>query len=224
MASALGARSRDAGVRREAGPSALVSERVDPGLPRTRRFHRARRSRPQPAERDEIIAWLHQAVEKLVSAETGPYTNRNNHAFWRGLAATATGVISNDDKLFQLGLATYATAVGEIADDGSFPLEMQRHELALHCQAFAIQPLVMIAQLALRQGYNLYPLTEDKHQLRDAVDFLNRAIADPALVKKYASEPQAMDFDPGTFQLSWLEFWLQVQPSDQWNAFLTKPF
>ena len=176
------------------------------------------------AERDEVISWLDQAAKKLVSEDQGPISSRNNHSFWRGLAATATGVISGDDELFKLGVSTYATAIGEIAPDGSFPLEMQRHELALHYQAFAIQPLVMIAQLAIRQGYNLFPLTENKRQLSDAVAFLSRAIADPTLVKQYASEPQEMGFDPGTTQLSWLEFWNRAEPSSTWNAHLTKPF
>ena len=177
-----------------------------------------------PADRDEVITWLHQAVTKLLAADQAPISSRNNHYFFRGLAATAVGVISNDDQLFKFGIGTYATAIGELNNDGSFPLEMARHELALHYQAFAIEPLVMIAELALRQGINIYSLEENHHILADAVGFLNRAIADPTLVKKYASEPQQLEFTSGSTMLAWLEFWNARNPSPAWSPYLTKPF
>jgi poly(beta-D-mannuronate) lyase len=177
-----------------------------------------------PAERDEVIAWLHQATKKLLDGDPGSITSRNNHFFFRGLAATAVGVISSDNQLFQYGLATYATAIGELSPDGSFPLEMARHELALHYQAFAIEPLVMIAALAERQGYNILALEQNHRTLADAVAFLNRAIADPTIVKKYASEPQQMDFTPGSTALAWLEFWNARNPYPAWAPYLTKPF
>jgi poly(beta-D-mannuronate) lyase len=84
------------------------------------------------AERDQVIAWLRAAAYKSLSETRGPNsgTDRNNHFFWRGLAATAAGVISKDDKLFATGLRIYATAIGEIDSSGAFPEEMKRHELA----------------------------------------------------------------------------------------------
>jgi poly(beta-D-mannuronate) lyase len=178
----------------------------------------------KPAERDEVIAWLHQAVKKLLDGAPGSITSRNNHFFFRGLAATAVGVISNDNELFQYGLATYATAIGELNPEGSFPLEMARHELAMHYQSFAVEPLVMIAELAARQGYIIFDLEENHHTLADAIGFLNRAIADPTIIKKYASEPQELNFDPGSTALAWLEFWNARNPSPNWAPYLTKPF
>jgi poly(beta-D-mannuronate) lyase len=177
-----------------------------------------------PADRDEVIAWLHHAVKKLLDGDAGSVTSRNNHLFFRGLAATAVGIISNDDELFQYGLATYATAIAELNPDGSFPLEMARHELAMHYQAFAIEPLIMIASLAARQGYNIFSLEQNHHTLADAVGFLNRAILDPTLIRKYAAEPQQLDFTPGSTMLAWLEFWNARNPSPDWAPYLTKPF
>ena len=146
------------------------------------------RSEPRlnTADRDRVIAWLREAAWKSVNETREPNsaTNFNNHFFWRGLAATAAGVISSDDKLFTLGLRTYATAIGEIDDQGAFPQEMTRHELALHYQAFAIEPLVMIAELAYRQGIDIYDLNERGRHLNDAVGFLARSLADPSIVKR----------------------------------------
>jgi poly(beta-D-mannuronate) lyase len=180
------------------------------------------------AERDEVIAWLRAAAHKALSETRGPAsgTSSNNHFFWRGLAATAAGVISQDDSLFRQGIGIYATAIGEMDPDGSFPAEMQRHELALHYQAFAIEPLVMIAELANRQGFDIYPLEEDHHRLADAVGFLHRAILDPSLVKKYAAEPQQLhpDLDPGSQLLAWVEFYRSRTHSTDWDDLLQKPF
>jgi poly(beta-D-mannuronate) lyase len=179
-------------------------------------------------ERDQVIAWLRQAAHKAISETRGPNsgTERNNHFFWRGLAATAAGVISKDDELFSFGLRTYATAIGEIDSNGAFPLEMERHELALHYQAFAIEPLVMIAELSRRQGIDIYGLEKNKHSLSDAVAFLSKAMADPSQVKKYTPEIQqtSADMAPGSQLLAWVEFWNGRFDDPSLKGLLQKPF
>ena len=173
-------------------------------------------------DRDRVIAWLQKAARKAVYASRGPHSDsaRNNHLFWRGLAATAAGVISQDDALFAEGLRTYATAITEIDAEGAFPEEMKRHELALHYQAFAIEPLVMIAELARRQGINLYALKKNGRGLQDAVGFLGRGMKDPSLVKRYTPEPQQLDPDlvPGAQLLAWVEFWNLHSADDSWGC------
>jgi poly(beta-D-mannuronate) lyase len=180
------------------------------------------------ADRDRVIAWLRDAARKSFGETRGPTsgTNTNNHFFWRGLAATAAGVISGDNKLFSDGLRTYSTAISEIDSQGAFPDEMERHELAMHYQAFAIEPLVMIAELAYRQGLNIYPLKQHGRQLSDAVNFLNRAIADPSIIKKYTPEAQKLDpdFQPGSALLSWAELWTARTGDAAWQQYIDKPF
>ena len=186
-------------------------------------------------DRDVVIAWLHDAARKAVHESRGERSGTaiNNHFFWRGLAATAAGVISNDDVLFNEGLKTYASAIAEIDAQGAFPEEMKRHELALHYQAFAIEPLVMIAELARRQGLNVYGLTENKHTLADAVDFLSRAMKDPAIVKSYTPEAQQIEPDlrAGSQVLAWIELWSAHEQSKgasavsgAWNGVLDRPY
>ena len=179
------------------------------------------------ANRDKVIAWLHQAAVKAVNESRGPRsgTEINNHLFWRGLAATAAGVISGDSDLYAQGLRIYATAIDEIDAQGAFPAEMKRHELALHYQAFAIEPLVMIAELAHRQGVNLYGLQKHGRHLSDAVSFLSKAIANSEVAKKYASEPQQLtpDLQPGSQLLAWVEFWEMRGGGEAWQWALTKP-
>jgi hypothetical protein len=179
-------------------------------------------------DRDRVIAWLREAAHKVLSESRGPRsgTSRNNHFFWRGLAATAAGVISNDNGLFQTGIRIYDEAISEIDARGAFPLEMERHELSMHYQAFALEALVMIAELASRQGYNIFALEENHHHLSDAVAFMAKAIADPSIVKAYTPDAQQVspDLDPGRELLSWTEFWNAHFHDPAWKDAFTKPY
>jgi poly(beta-D-mannuronate) lyase len=181
-----------------------------------------------PTDRDAVIDWLRRTASKAVGEERGPRaeSNYNHHFFWRGLAATAAGIISNDDKLFTEGLRIYATALAEMDAQGAFPAEMTHHEIALRDQAFAIEPLVMIAELASRQGVNVYDLNETGHHLSDAVGFLTNAMADPWALEKYTPEPQKIipDLEPGGQMLAWLEFWNRRHPKPSLAYLFDKPF
>lgn len=151
-----------------------------------------------PAQQRRVIAWLAAAAHKDISSER-PTDAGNNHHYWRALAATSVGVIASDDSLFRFGVETYKQAIGEIDPNGAFPMEMARHEYAIHYQGFALQPLVLIAQLAARQGYDLYSYQVNGRTLRDAIVFYGRAVDDPGLVKPYTSDEQNVHFGPVDF-------------------------
>jgi len=118
------------------------------------------------------------------------HARENNHAYWRALCAASVGILTDDNKLYRDALEQYVRAIGQMNPDGSLPLEMARHENALHYQSFALTPLVMIAELAHRQGTDLYSMRVNGHTIADAVDFLVRASANLDLMKQYAQEPQ----------------------------------
>ena len=71
--------------------------------------------------------------------------------------------------------------------DGSLPLETARGARALWYQRHAIASLVAIAEIAAVQGYDLYALSADGRSLHQAVEFLARGLAEPALVLPYAA-------------------------------------
>jgi poly(beta-D-mannuronate) lyase len=141
------------------------------------------------AEQKRVALWLNAAVHKLISYEK-PGELGNNHHYWRALAATSIGVVSSDDALFQFGVSVFKQAIGQLDKNGAFPLEMERHERATHYQGFALQPLVVVAELATRQGVNLYAFKANDHTLRDAIVFFGRAIDDPSLIKQYTPDGQ----------------------------------
>ena len=172
---------------------------------------------------------MHKVSEYMFDQDPRPgdADHENNHAYWRALCATSVGILTSDNKLYRRGLAQYVRAIGQLNRDGSFPLEMARHENALHYQSFALAPLVMIAELARRQGIDLYSLRVNGHTIDDAVDFLVRASANPGLVKKYASEPQTFSLFSDQKPPAWTEFWATrhpgKSPGEPWTDIITKP-
>ena len=112
-----------------------------------------------PAQQERVAKWLRNAAHQLISYEK-PGELGNNHHYWRALAAISIGVASNDNELFRFGVNTFKQAVGQEDNNGAFPLEMARHENAIHYQAFALQPLIMIAEFAERQNVDLYAYTD----------------------------------------------------------------
>lgn len=150
------------------------------------------------AQQKRVLEWLDKAAQKDISQER-PKDSGNNHHIWRALAAISTGVAAGDDKLFQFGIETYKEAIGELDKNGALPKEMVRHENAIHYQGFALQPLVLIAQFAARQGIDLYGYKANGRTLRDAIVFFGRAVDDPSLIKPYTDDPQKGDFGSGDF-------------------------
>ena len=136
------------------------------------------------------IAWMNKAAHRTVEFDkAGKQTN--NHHYWRGLAAVATGVISSDSDLFDWGIGIYKQAINELDERGAFPQEMARHERAIHYQSFALQPLAPLAAFAERQGIPLYEYhSPSGRTIKDAVSFFGAALADPEIIKAYNSDAQ----------------------------------
>ena len=151
-----------------------------------------------PIQQKRVTSWLDKAAWKCISQER-PKDSGNNHHDWRALAGISIGVTAADDKLFRFGIDTYKETIGEIDANGALPKEMARHENATHYQGFTLQPLVLIAQFASRQGIDLYGYKEHGRTLRDAILFYGRAIANPSLITPYTSDPQKANFGQGDF-------------------------
>jgi poly(beta-D-mannuronate) lyase len=152
------------------------------------------------------IQWMNKVAHRTVDFDkAGKQTN--NHHYWRGLAATATGVISSDNDLFTWGVNVYKQGINELDKNGAFPQEMARHERAIHYQAFALQPLVPLAQFAERQHVPLYQYSSPTSRtVSDAVNFFAAAIANPEIVKAYTPDTQLIN-DDGPDLFAFAEFY-----------------
>ena len=176
-------------------------------------------------QRRQILKWMHDVTDYMFDQDPHPddHARENNHAYWRALCAASVGILTNDNKLYRRGLKQYVRAIGQMNSDGSLPLEMARHENALHYQSFALAPLVMTAELAARQGTDLYNVRVNSHTIADAVNFLVRASANLDLMKQYASEPQTFSLFSGKKPPAWLEFWAARHPGKPWDSLLNEP-
>lgn len=159
-----------------------------------------------PQTKARVVAWFSKAAHKLIASEPANQPPVNLH-FWRALAATSVGILASDDQLYTFGVRTYQQAIAQIDSRGAFPLEMQRRERAIHYQTFALEPLVLIAELAQRQGLDLYAYSVNGRTLRDAIVFFGRAVDDPAILRNYTPDEQDLYSDlPDNF--SWAEFYV----------------
>jgi poly(beta-D-mannuronate) lyase len=159
-----------------------------------------------PAQVKRDIQWMNKVAHRTVDSDkAGKQTN--NHHYWRGLAAVATGVISSDDDLFNWGIGVYKQGIDELDQRGALPQEMARHERAIHYQSFALQPLTPLASFAERQHVSLYQYRSPTGRtVHDAVNFLSEALADPGIIKAYTPDTQLVD-DKGTDFFAFAEFY-----------------
>jgi hypothetical protein len=152
-----------------------------------------------PAQVKRDIEWMNKVAHRTVDFDKAG-TQTNNHHYWRGLAAVATGVISSDNDLFNWGVGVYRQGINELDARGAFPQEMARHERAIHYQSFALQPLTPLASFAERQHVALFTYRSPTGRtITDAVNFFGAAVAKPEIVKVYATETQLLDDGPDLF-------------------------
>jgi len=164
---------------------------------------------PAIVKRD--IAWMNKAAHRTVDFDKAR-KQTNNHHYWRGLVAVSVGVVSSDNDLFDWGVGVYKQAINELDARGALPQEMARHERAIHYQSFALQPLVPLAQFAERQHVPLYQYKSPTGRtISDAVNFFGAAVANPQIVKAYASEEQLLDGPGGDF-FAFAEFYSHHLP------------
>ena len=164
-----------------------------------------------PAVLQRDIGWMNRAAHKTVDFDKASKAT-NNHHYWRGLAATAVGVISSDNDLFSWGVGVYKQAIDELNAQGALPQEMARHERAIHYQSFALQPLLPLAEFAERQHVPLYAYRSPSGRtVIDAVNFFGAAVANPDIVKPYASETQLLE-EPGGDFYAFAEFYAHHVP------------
>ena len=157
-----------------------------------------------------IDAWLLRVARQHFSIPGAPEgTCCNNHYYRRALYATIIGVLTGEDRLFADGVAAVHSALSGATADGALPLEMARGELAAHYQNYAVMYLVMIAEIAERQGYPVWDLEIDGKTLHTLVNFNNRIIADPNTVLTYSGATKvSLKYRKDMQYFAWFEIYL----------------
>jgi len=149
-----------------------------------------------------MVRWA-SVVKNDYSTGLNRESRRNNHLYWAAWSVTAASVVLNDRKLFEWGIEGYRSALGQIQEDGTLPLELKRKSKALHYHVFSIAPLVLIAESGLRNAIDLYGEKDGVlHQLiRRSVEALNS----PDFFRHKTGRSQDWVGDLSGDKLAWME-------------------
>jgi poly(beta-D-mannuronate) lyase len=151
-----------------------------------------------------VAAWLGRVG---ASCRYAGEALKNNHLNWTAAAVAACAVAANNQNLWCWAIAAARRGIAEIAPDGSLPLEIARGSHALGYHNFALTPLLVVAELALVNGIDLYAYND--HALGRLAAFTLRNVADPAAVTRLTGAAQEKQGN-----LPWLEIWARRNPGD----------
>lgn len=111
---------------------------------------------------EEQRSWLALLADR-VQAHASPRRQRmdlyNNHDYWSSWAVMAAGLVLDDPTRLSWAEQGYWLAIGQITprEDGVvLPLEAARGKRAEEYHAFAITPLILMAEAGTRNGLALY--------------------------------------------------------------------
>jgi poly(beta-D-mannuronate) lyase len=166
------------------------------------------RSQADADSRAAIEPWLRRLAVANLGYWQDLRRSRNNHYYWTGLGVMAAAIACHDAGLRSAARAVYRSGIDAIQDDGSLPLEMHRGERALLYHNYALEPLVMMAELAPAAG-------EDWYGYRDGrIDLLARRVAaGQADSRDFAAAAGAAQQPLPAREASWVAFYLLRAPS-----------
>jgi poly(beta-D-mannuronate) lyase len=144
----------------------------------------------------------------------------NNHMYWAGLSVAAEGIASNDQVSFLWGLSAYEMGVHAIQPDGSLDAEMGRGRMALHYQLYALEALVMLAELGEANGIDLY--AERDGGLHRLVKFNVAAMKDLSLIAKRTGEEQNVTVPFSGNDIGWTVPYVQRFPNADISSMIAK--
>lgn len=110
------------------------------------------------AKKQAVEAWI-KRYANIVYRDYDPEqkeSRRNNHVYWAAWSVGLAAVVVNDKKLFDWSMDKARLGLRQVTAEGILPLELGRKARAYHYHVFAAAPLVMVAELGLRNGVDLY--------------------------------------------------------------------
>lgn len=152
-------------------------------------------------DRVAIEPWLIKCADAARAHFDDAGIKRNNHWYWMGLAAAAVGIAADSDKHGQMAKSIFEDAMMAVTPDGTLPLEMAREARALHYHVFALEPLVVLAELAAARGEDWYAVGDGA--LHRLVARTADGLRNPSVFDKLAGVTQQRPFKPG-YGWAWL--------------------
>lgn len=179
-------------------------------------------TRMQDAEIQRWFAQLAMRVRDYFNEEIrriGP-EHENNHLYWAGLAVAAAGIADNNASDFQWGVTAYRMGLELIQPDGSLTAEMNRGQMAMHYNLYALGGLIMLAELGEANGLDLY--AEQHGAIHRLVRFCTAALENPAMVEKRVGVKQLVSQPYAGGDIGWAVPYVRRFPNSQLSALIAK--
>ena len=133
-------------------------------------------------------------------------SSRNNHRYWAGLSVGAVGVATGKEALFQWGVESIRAGLDQLTEEGYLPLEVERGKRAFLYHNHAVMPMVMMAEIAMQHGVDLYADGKLHLLVRNVV----RNWKDTAPLEKRSGKKQDQlmkNGQPRSDKLAWLQIY-----------------
>jgi poly(beta-D-mannuronate) lyase len=163
--------------------------------------------RATPAQRDLILPWLQKEADLTRSfydqrVHTA-HTDAQNHFYWAAIQLAATGIAADNQRDFDWAMQRAKDGIAAIQPDGTLAEEMRRGKRALHYHLYAASPLVMLAELGLPNGVDLYAANHGA--LKKLVEVSTHGLIDPSLFAQRTGIPQERPDPPTAEAIGWAE-------------------
>ncbi|GAA5173037.1 alginate lyase family protein [Viridibacterium curvum] len=146
-----------------------------------------------PDQARRIAPWMQDIADQSLALFDSPKHKRNNHYYWVGLAVMGTAVATDSKPHLDKARSVFDKALGDVDDDGTLPMEMDRAGMALHYHNFALAPLVVMAELARLRGEDWYARRDGR--LQKLLARVEGGIADPAWFQQRTGVKQKLPSD-----------------------------
>ena len=163
----------------------------------------------------EILEWFRSLIirseERLPLSSKYPNfdvpTQGNNHFLNSSLVFMMYGVLAEDDSFFRRGVEQYFVTLSTARKDGSLPLETRRGNASIAYMSHTLNALMLTAEIAKNQGYDLYSMAAGDTTIHDVVAYLLSAYKNIDAITPYAKEDHA-----GQDEGKWMDQNLRFDP------------
>lgn len=169
--------------------------------------------------RDWIATWA-KIIRRDYSTGLHRNSRNNNHVYWAGWSVGLAAVVTDNREQFDWMVGRYRAALRQIGADGTLMLELDRGSKALHYHVFSVQALIMIAELAIRNGIDLYDA--EGGALHRLVTRTVDGLIDPGYFKQLTGHAQKWVGRLSGSKLTWMEPYFVRFPNGAMEPWLKK--
>lgn len=166
-----------------------------------------------PSQLQQVRIWMKQVAGIVIQEHLNlPPQKINNHFYWAAAAVGAVGIATDDRPLLDWAFDGYRRSVRDIDAQGVLPREMARRTRALSYHLFALQPLVMLAEMGRVNGVDLYAAGDCAlcRLIRRVAD----GVEDPAFFEGQTGARQVMEEGPDGRAMIWVAVLSRACPGD----------